>query len=1064
MCQLAGAPVQLADDPAIRAAVERYYKAIEAENIDPYLALWSKAAQPQRQSVEFLFRSIDDRFFDIQITRAVLVGERLRVRVSLRRERSRPSAVAGAAPVIQTTTDPAALTFAKEGDDWKLVSEGDPSSDLAGALAAATTAEEREALLAAEPDLVGRSVVTALSRIASGAAAARNYPRAQELFERALELARRTKSRKEEGEALQNLGNTLYFQRKFPEGLTAYEERLALERDRGDDGAMAAALVGIGTMRYSLAEYTEALEKYRLALAIQEVLDDRVASASTLISTGNVQYLQGDYSGAIRDYTRSRDLYRSFAYTDGEARALEGLGRTYAAQGDYAAALTAYAGVLAEGRARNDRARQGSATQSLGDIHLRLGNADAARKYYEESRDHQLAQKNLAGAGRVWQGLGMTELIAGRVEPAEQAYTRSATMCGSAEDAECVAHALVGLGFAQAAQEKYAEAVASYQKGIAGFTALENREAAARGEIGLSQAFTGLEDFTAALAASERARHAAIALDNDDVLWRALTADSRALRRKAGAGGQAVAAARAAVSVVERMQEGALRKPATAIPSDAEAAFATLVVLQAEAGDATGAWASATRMRALRLRTTLAVNEREIARGMTPEEREKERTMASELLSLFAQGARQRALPKPDKDRIAALEGRIAAASASRNEWMDTLYARLPDLRLWRGLLPSPADEDLASMLAPETVLLEFVVDDEDLVVVVASADPKLSIAAYTTAIRRRTLAERVNALMQGQTVRDPVLWRKAAQEISRLLPPEVWKALAAASKVIVVPHDILWRVPFEALPLTDAPPSLSSLNVDRRASARQAYLGDRTQIVYAGSRAALVRVAGTSPQPVKTILAVAAPDISAVMKERLEQTAPGWTIRAGESAEHEAQAVAAVYGDVGSVLMSGDATKTALLARAANASAIHIASPFRINGASPLFSPILVTGDKTHESPETESLELREVMNLTIQPAAVLLTDGAATSMRDGAAGADVLQWAWLAAGAPAVVLARWSTDPDAAEALLTEFHRQLLKGVAPSEALQSARAAVRKRPEWAAPFFWAGWMGLRK
>ena len=1040
---ITGQSNQLAEDASVRAAVERYYKAVEAEDIDAYLALWSKAAQPQRQSVEFLFRSIDDRFFDIEITRAVLVGERLRVRVSLRRERTRASALPSATPVVQTTTDPAALTFVKETDEWKLVSEGDPASDLAAALAEAATAEERDALLAAEPDLSGRSVVTALSRIASGAAAARNYGRAQELFERALELARRTQSRKEEGEALQNLGNTLYFQRKFPEALAAYEERLRLERDRGDDAAMAAALVGAGTMRYSLAEYTEALKQYRLALAIQERLDDSASSASTLISTGNVRYLQGDYSGAIRDYSLSRDLYRSFAYTDGEARALEGLGRTYAAQGDYAAALTAYSAVLAEGRARSDRARQGSATQSLGDIHLRLGNADAARKFYEESRDHHLAQKDLAGAGRVWQGLGMTELLAGRVEAAEQAYTRSATICRGINDAECLAHALVGLGFAQSAQEKFQEAIASYEKGIAGFTGLGSREPAARAEIGLSQAFAGYKDYPAALAASQRARHAAIALDNDDVLWRALTADARALRRS-GEGAQALAAAKAAVGVVEHMQEAALRKPATAIPADAEAACATLAVLQAEAGDPAGAWASATRMRALRLRRSLAVNEREIARGMTPEERENERAMASELLSLLAQAARQRGLPKPDKHRIAALEERIAAATATRNEWMSGLYARLPDLRLWRGLLPPPSDEELASVLPRGTVLLDFVVDDEDVAVVVVSANPELSVAAYTTAIRRRTLAERVMASLQGPVIRDVVRWRKAAQEISRLLPPLAWKTLETATKVIVLPHDILWRVPFEALPAGDG------------------YLGDRAEIVYGGSRAAILRATASSSQPVKTVLAVSAPDVSAAMKERLAQTAPGWAIRAADKATQEARAVAAIYGHNGVLLESTEATERALASHAPTASVIHIASPFRINGASPLFSPILATPDTSREFAESDSLELREVMNFTFQPRVVLLTDGAATSMLDGAAASDVVHWGWLAAGAPSLVIARWSADSEASEALLVKFHRQLLEGAEQGTALKSARAAVRKRAEWAAPFFWAGWIPL--
>jgi tetratricopeptide (TPR) repeat protein len=199
------------------------------------------------------------------------------------------------------------------------------ADSLAAELAIARTAAEREALLAAEPDLVNTALVVALGRIATSAAMTQQHGRAQTLYEYIVELAHRTGSRKEEGEALQNLGNTLYLQRRFPEALACYERRLVIEEQRADDAAMASALVGIATIRYSMAEYSEALKRYRLALAIQERLADRPASASTLISTGNVRYVQGDYSGAIRDYSRSRDLYLGIADTDGHARALEGL-------------------------------------------------------------------------------------------------------------------------------------------------------------------------------------------------------------------------------------------------------------------------------------------------------------------------------------------------------------------------------------------------------------------------------------------------------------------------------------------------------------------------------------------------------------------------------------------------------------------------------------------------------------------------------------------------------------------------------------------------------------------
>ena len=213
--------------------------------------------------------------------------------------------------------------------------------------------------------------------------------------------------------------------------------------------------------------------------------------------------------------------------------------------------------------------------QSIADIHLRLGNLDAARSHYEQSRDHFLALKYLGGAGRVWQGLGMTELIAGRFAEAEQAYTTSFEICGGIQDRECMAPAIVGIAFAQSAQEKFKEAIESYRKAVDRFSALGWREAAARANVGLSQAFLGAGDVDDSMEAAASARHAAITIGSDDVFWRALTAEARALRKK-GMVDQAIGTARAAAGIVERMHSAALEKPATPIPADASAALATL--------------------------------------------------------------------------------------------------------------------------------------------------------------------------------------------------------------------------------------------------------------------------------------------------------------------------------------------------------------------------------------------------------------------------------------------------------------------------------------------------------
>ncbi len=246
---------------------------------------------------------------------------------------------------------------------------------------------------------------------------------------------------------------------------------------------------------------------------------------------GNVLYLQGDFEAATADYRRSRDLNRKLFNTHGEASALEGLGRIFMARGDYAGALDAFEGVLAEGAARSDRTAQGSATLNIGEVHFRLGNLDTARKTFEDSRGHFEAMKDAANIGRVWQAVALTDLVAGRYTMAESEYRKSIDSCLVVSDQECVAAGNVGVGFAQTAQEKFVEAIASYKRAIDAFVDLRRPEQAARAEIGLSQALSGNLDFKAALEAGTNAHQRAIAIGNDDVLWRALVSESRALRK-----------------------------------------------------------------------------------------------------------------------------------------------------------------------------------------------------------------------------------------------------------------------------------------------------------------------------------------------------------------------------------------------------------------------------------------------------------------------------------------------------------------------------------------------------
>ncbi len=1029
------------NDPALEAAVQRYYATQEAEDINAYLAQWSKTAKPPTpDQLKFVFESGDDKYSEIVIAAVRPAGDRLRVRTSAVRERTMPPRIPGGPLRNFRSTLLSSLTFVREDADWKLFYEAPALDGLAEDLLEADTPEKRSAVLEADRDLVGPELIAALARRAGQAAQLSQYGRSQQAFERMRDVSRLIGDRKAEGEALQNIANALYFQRSMAAALAVYEERLALERSREDPEAISQALLGVATVRYTFAEYGAALAAYREALALQEKGTDESVIATTLISAGNVLYIQGEYNLAIAEFTRSREISKRRGNATGEADALEGLGRVFMAQGDYLAALDAFDDVFAEAKARDNRHDQGTALMNRGDIHFRLGNFDSARSALVEAREHFEATKDHAAVGRAWQAVAITDLAADRFTLSEEEYRKSFAICGGAGDKECAASATVGLAFAQTAQEKYKEGIASYTSAIEAFEALKRQEQTARARVGLAQALLGSDAFESAVATAARARADATAIANDDVLWRALVAEASGLRRLR-ARPKALAAAREAVAAVDRLLAVARIRPSAPVARDTSSAFATLALLQAEDGDATAAFETVERMRAHDLRVTLAAVERDISRGMTPEEREEERAVSVELVALHAQFTREQALPKPDKARLATLQKRIAEATAKRNAQQDRLYTRLPALRVWRGLAPAATAADLPRVLTDDkTLLMELVVGEDTLLVLVARrGESGVVVNAHFEAAGRRTMATRVANLLNPETLASPKAWKVLAAE----LVPGLAAVFGSATRAIVVPHEVLWRVPFEAL-TTDA-----------------GYIADTCSVVYASSLTALVQTdspalasPGISVVP-GSVVAVSAPVLPAATLESLARTAPTWALRSPAVGDEEMKAIASVVDTERTLVLNGEsATESLVRERLRFADTIHIAAPFRINGASPLFSPLLVVSDSTNDG----TLEPREIMNLALEAQTAILSDGGGMAMRDAADEVAVVGWAWRAAGVPTLVLPRWPTQPAVSSEFLSALHERLRAGDAPGVALQAVRARLRENG--APPSAWAAWL----
>ena len=148
---LQAAPTADAVDPALRAAVERFFELQEKEDAAGYLALWSPSGTPPRpEQLKYVFDNGDDKYSDLVISRVSINGDRARVRINVRRERSSTRKPDGT-PFVSAYPMSIALTYEKTGGDWKLLSEGPAADDLAASLLEAPDDAAREALLASEP-------------------------------------------------------------------------------------------------------------------------------------------------------------------------------------------------------------------------------------------------------------------------------------------------------------------------------------------------------------------------------------------------------------------------------------------------------------------------------------------------------------------------------------------------------------------------------------------------------------------------------------------------------------------------------------------------------------------------------------------------------------------------------------------------------------------------------------------------------------------------------------------------------------------------------------------------
>jgi len=1061
------APQTMTDEDVLRGLVQQYYDAQSKKDADKAAAFWSPNVNPRmtRESYLAVF-SAGDAEYTPEVQVLTIKGNEARLRLAIAVART---IVRNDVPTVIKQTLLNAQLWRKEGGVWKLTREGPPAEDFADQLWAAPPGD-RARLMAENPGELNSSLGYVLARRGSNLAGGLQYAKAGELFDLALVVARASNDRRGESETLQNIANGYYFQatalgapapaEAFNKAADYYGQRLTLARDMADEEAIAASLMGLATVAYSRGEYTPAVGYYREALVIYEKREEGTSIGRTLVSIGNVQFLQAEYDEATASYRRGLGLLVAGMDRQGATFARSGLARVFGAQGDFAAALDMYGQVLADTKATAAMDPRAKTTpvpvlESIGDVHFRLGNTDQARAAFDEAR--KLADGVPAMAARVYGELGLTEIVAGRFEAALANYTESRARYEIAKNASGVGSAWTGIGFSHAAREKYTDAIPAYRTAIRIFEAEKENESAGRAWLGLSLAQSGALDYPAGLDSAQKVRAIAAIVKSEDLAWRADVRVGEVLRRLSR-GDEALRSFQDAITAIDRLAADAPANPeARRQLDDSASAWSGLALALAARGDAPAALAALEARRAHIRRVQLAAFQPDITRGSTPEERADEQAIVRELISTRVQLKAELNNGKPDAARVERLQAQLATHVAKRADQQSRLYARLPELRLWRGLTPPPVDlnallsADLpASPVSPKPageggLVVEYLVaDDEVLIVSVARGETDPVIAAVVVPQKRRELADKIEQAMQAAVLKDAVDWRKKTMPIATTLLEPIAARLRDRARVVIVPDDVLWRVPFEALPMGEAD------------------LASQLRVTYATSLATLAlqrrapETAAPSGHPAAGI--AAAPAIPAAIRAQVALTSQGWKEPDTEASLAAAGETAKIYGEAATMKTAGEATEAAVRALLDSSDVLHVLAPLQMSGPAPLFSSLLLGGGG--DTPDNDGRwEAREWFDLNGR-ARVLVMPDASTFGGAGVAGAmDTFAWAAAAANVSSLVIGRWPRDGFAADGFLATLHRQLAKGVPIGEAWRAATVSARKQAG-AAP---AGWAGLR-
>jgi CHAT domain-containing protein/ketosteroid isomerase-like protein len=1040
---------QTNDEALIHNIVERYFAAYAGQDVDAMSRLWSdKSAEfeAHRKTLEKFFSENDSIHIEIDYRRVETSGDSAVVCVSVDINATQKK-TGDRTPGFGRRNW--SLHLIKESTGWKISKQEKSEVELAALLVSATNEKNRQTLLDADKDLQNVELCKALIARSRSLAEASNYSDALSAAQLATSIAERISDTRSLIDAASTIGGVYLLRGDLNASLQSYQQAEKLAES--GNYPLAELQANLCSVQQRLGNFDQATQHCQRSLSLAQSAGNKVAAANTLNTLGIISRQRGAYPQAFEYYHQSLAIFEALGDKRGIAKLLNNLGVAYNAIGNATEALQCYLRSIPIAEEIGNKSGVAGTLSNVSMIYRTLGNYKLALESSQRSFDISEAIGDKTSLSSSLEEIGKIHVQAGEYAAALDCYRKSLAVAEQTGEKLDIAIRLLSVGNGYLNLGDSAAALDYYKRGLslaesmdAPFTVVAILNRLAHLSLQLGRAAEALE-------LSERSVEKARQTGAHKDYWQGLLIAGEAFRSLKKPE-EARKRFEEAINVIEtaRSQLIANERDQAFFFESRFDPYAQMVLLMAEQGQAAEAFNFSERSKARILLDVLQAGRVDINSAMNEQEKGQENKLRTDLNSLNGQVRRESQSSKSDPKRLADLKDRVEKARLAHENFQTQLYASHPELRVKRGQ-SLPLDLAQANELVTDsrTALLEYAVaGDKTFLFVITSNNesgneahtPKLNL--YDLNIDRQQLIEQVRKFNRSIANND-LEYSTLSKELYGQLVAPAEKQLRGKNRLIIVPDDILWEAPFQALKSADG-----------------RFLIESAAVSYTPSLTVLREVVKLSkPRSDGPMLAMGNPKLAGPTISRAKDVMSGSSFEPLPEAERMVTGLGRLYGSSARVYVGTEAREDIFKLQAANYRILQLSTHGVINDRSPMYSHLVLA--QSGDGKEDGLLEAWEIMQMKLNADLVVLSACETARGRVGAGeGVIGLSWALFVAGCPTTVVSQWKVESSSTADLMLEFHRHLLKGESKSESMRRAALKLMADKRFSHPFYWAGFI----